>query len=148
MPMPFPRRRLQPGFTLIELIIAVAIIGILVRIAYPAFTQQLRKARRAEAKAALLDLASREERYMSTANQYTSTPLALGFSSSASFPMAILAGSSSFYTLNVVTSSPYTSYTASAVATGTQVADKCGNFTINSSGVQGVTGTSTAADCW
>ena len=74
-----PRRSAQGGFTLIELMIAVAIVGILVRLAYPAYTKSVMKSRRADAKTALLDLAAREERYLATANSYTNTATALGY---------------------------------------------------------------------
>lgn len=55
----------QPGFTLIELIIVMAIVGILVAIAYPGYREFVRDGRRADAKAALMDLASGMERYYS-----------------------------------------------------------------------------------
>ena len=71
MTLSFHPRRCARGFTLIEVMIAVAIVGILVAVAFPAYNQSVRKSRRSDAKAALLDLAQREERYFSTTNQYT-----------------------------------------------------------------------------
>lgn len=152
----FPRvsRRQVAGFTLIELMIAVAIVGILVRLAYPAYTQSVLKSHRAEAKAALLDLASREERYFSTANVYTDSAPLLNYSSSstvtASAPMAVMTGATNYYTLSVVLgtgSSP--SFVATATATTKQQADaKCKDFTLTQAGVQGVTGTDSASNCW
>ncbi len=64
------RRRLSRGFTLIELMIAVVIVGLLTMLAYPAYTQSVRKSRRADSKTALLDLASREERFMAANNRF------------------------------------------------------------------------------
>lgn len=68
----------SPGFTLIELMIAVAVVGILAAIAYPSYQDSVRKSRRADAKSALLDAAQRQERFYTENNQYTSriTPAA------------------------------------------------------------------------
>lgn len=59
------------GFTLIELMIAVAVVGILAAIAYPSYMDSIRKARRADAKSALLDAVHRQERFFTENNQYT-----------------------------------------------------------------------------
>ncbi|MGJ7571165.1 type IV pilin protein [Variovorax sp. RB2P76] len=66
------------GFTLIELMIVVAVIGILAAIAYPAYTDSVLKGRRAQARTALLELMQQQERYMTQYNAY------LDFSTNAS----------------------------------------------------------------
>ncbi len=151
-------RRHVGGFTLIELMIAVAIIGILMRLAYPAYTQSVLKSHRAEAKAALLDLASREERYFSTTNQYTASAPALGYASSttltAAAPLPVMTGSSNYFSLSIQVPDPAApvsapSFLATATAVGKQTGDtKCKNFLLSQSGVQSVSGTDTAANCW
>ena len=152
-------RRHMGGFTLIELLIAVAIVGILVKLAYPAYIQTVLKSHRAEAKGALLDLATREEKYFTTTNQYTTSAPALGYSSTstltASAPMAVLTGTSSYYNLSIQVPDPATPSAPSFIATATatspaQVKDtKCKNFTLTQAGVQGVTSsTDSAANCW
>jgi type IV pilus assembly protein PilE len=154
-----PRRsRRSHGFTLIELMIAVAIVGILARLAYPAYMQSVRKSHRADAKAALLDLAQREERYRSTANVYTMTGSPdLGYPTGTTVtqaaPMPIQVGNGSFYTLEVTvlstTTPPNLNFTARARPTGRQALDtQCGDFTLTETGVQGITGTGGAGDCW
>ena len=67
------RVQYSSGFTLIELMIVVAVIGILAAIAYPSYQDSIRKSRRADAKSALLDAAQRQERFFTENNQYTAT---------------------------------------------------------------------------
>ena len=141
----------QRGFTLIELMIALVIIGVLVAIAVPAYTNYLQKSYRNDAKTALLDLATREEKFFSINNQYTSSATSLYGGSTATFPMNVQSSASSYYQLSApaVTAGSATtvaSFSASAVPTNTQTPDACGTFTITSTGVTSVSGTLT--NCW
>ncbi|MDX9886922.1 type IV pilin protein [Thauera sp.] len=68
------------GFTLIELMIAVAVIGILASIAYPSYTEYVRKARRATAESALMDIASKQHTYLLSRRTFTASETDLGFS--------------------------------------------------------------------
>jgi type IV pilus assembly protein PilE len=150
-----PPLRSARGFTLIELMIAVAIVGILVKLAYPAYTQSVKKSRRADAKTALLDLAQREERFMSTNNTYSQIAAPdLGYNSGSTIttaaPMNVVTGSSAYYQL-AVSLPTSTTFTATATPIGAQTGDtQCGTFTLTNAGVQSVSGTSSATpgDCW
>lgn len=63
-------KRFNSGFTLIELMIVVAIVAILASIAYPAYTSSILKGKRAEARTALMELMQQQERYMTQTNSY------------------------------------------------------------------------------
>ncbi len=70
-PAPVPRRRLEPGFTLMELMIALAVLGILTAIALPSFNDSIRKSRRSEAFAALSGVQQAQERWRTNNSSYT-----------------------------------------------------------------------------
>jgi type IV pilus assembly protein PilE len=143
------------GFTLIELMVTVAIVSILATIAVTSYSSQVQKSRRTEAKSALLDLAGREERLFSTTNAYSSDAFALGYAT-ASAPMTSVNFGNRYYKLTAVAPDPLQSasipsYILTAVpAAGTSQAGDttCATFSVNQLGQQTVSGTATAASCW
>ena len=72
-------RRGHAGFTLIETLIAMVIVAILAAAAYPNYQEHLRKGRRANAKALLMDVAGRQERYYTANSTYADTLAKLGY---------------------------------------------------------------------
>ncbi|MBK1731990.1 hypothetical protein CKO41_09340 [Thiococcus pfennigii] len=127
--------RVRPrGFTLIELMITVAIVGILAAIAYPSYQEQIRKARRADAQAALLELAQFMERYYTMNNTYAGAD----DEGTLPFEKAPKDGDATYYTIDFEGVPDGTSYTLVATPAGAMTGDKCGTLSINAAGVKGI----------
>src|SRR5258708_33944626 len=95
------RKHASLGFTLIELMVTVAIVSILATIAVTSYSSQVQKSRRTEAKSALLDLAGREERLFSTTNTYSNDEAFLGYATEST-PMTNMAFGNGYYPLTTV----------------------------------------------
>ncbi len=140
----------QRGFTLIELMIVVAIVAILTAIAYPSYRKYVMRSNRAEAKSILLEDAQYMEKNFAEANVFNQTSTGTTISSSSlPYQQAPKTGSVNYnITLSAITA---TSYTIQAAPTGAQSGDECGTLTINNLGQNNISGGSasaTAADCW
>jgi type IV pilus assembly protein PilE len=156
------RARRDRGFTLVELIVAMVILATLAAIAIPSYSIYVLKSHRTEAKSALLDLASLEERYFSTAGTYSLNPTDLGYNYPAGTSFPVGTGYYNITNITVVPAVPPTglipggtpatySITATATAVGQQTNDtSCATFTINSGGQQTATGAdpNASVDCW
>ena len=132
------RNRNLQGFTLIELMITVAIVGILAAIAYPSYQNSVTKSRRAEGKSLLLDAAAREERYFAQYNAYTNTiPGPSGCAGSAcGLNYAGNESANKYYILSAVATA--TTYTLTATAENTQATNdpSCATFTLDNLGTK------------
>lgn len=135
------------GFTLIELMITVAIIGILAAIAYPSYTQYVQRANRAEARAMLLENAQFLERNYTTANRYDETSAGAAIAS-ADLPrtQSPESGAARYDITVAMGAAPAQTFTLSATPTGTMTGDACGVFTYTNAGVQGAGGA--VEECW
>ena len=137
------------GFTLIELIIAIAIIGVLAALAIPAYQESTAKTRRSDAQGALLGLTSALERFYTENNSYleaadsgadTGAPAATLYPSQAPID-----GNSKYYNLTIQAATGTTYTLAATPIVGTVMdGDSCGTFTITSAGVKGAGQTT----CW
>jgi type IV pilus assembly protein PilE len=145
--LPKPLRTAMNGFTLIELMVTVAVVAILGTIAMASYSSQIQKSRRTDARSAVMDLAGREEKLFSTVNAYSGAPSDLGYGAvGATFPITIGSG---YYQVSVTVANPPVSYLITATAIGAQAADtKCTTLSVDQLGTQTSTGTETAATCW
>lgn len=135
-------RKQISGFTLIELMIVLVIVGILATIALPAYQDYVRKSRRAEAISLMLDLQLTQEKYRANNISYASSLAAMGVNSTYISNQV----SASYYTISA-TSATNNTYTISAVAVGKQANDNqygtaCTTLTINQSNIK------SPANCW
>jgi len=133
--------RKNQGFTLIELMIVVAIIGILTAIAAPSYTSYLREAGRRDAMVGLTTIADRQERYYLQNNTYTTALADLNASSISE---------QGLYTFKV-TSADASGFEVSATAIATEAQAKdtgCTTMTLSSTGLKTPNGPAPAKECW
>ncbi|WP_223515558.1 type IV pilin protein [Pseudomonas sp. GL-B-19] len=130
-------RRSNRGFTLIEIMIVIAIIGIVITIAAPSFTEYLNKGRRSEIAGVLSEQAQILERYYSQKNVYTeATGLSAG---------------NDYYTITPTLTDQTFLLTAVRKSGTSMATDKCGDFTLSNTGVRSMVNATdglTAKDCW
>ena len=147
------RTATMQGITLIELMIVVALVAILAAIAYPSYQNQVRKARRTEAKILLLEVQSKQERFFTENNSYALNMTALGYGNNSE------PTEEGWYIVTVSGVTPggcapgtaiaCNGFTLTAAPQSDQANDtECGNFRINGLGQKTETGTGTARDCW
>lgn len=129
--------RRAAGFTLIELMVVVAVVAILAAIALPSYQEQVRKSRRGQAQADLVELAQRAERFHTVNNTYD------GFWATvpAGQRRSPRDGGTAFYTLNLSDGSASAFTLTATPASGTaQAGDRCGTMTIDQAGRKSHTG--------
>ena len=130
-------RRTSRGFTLIEIMIVIAIIGIVITIGYPSLTEYVKKGRRTEVAGLLSEQAQIIERFYSKSNVYTgATGLSAG---------------NDFYTITPALTDQAFKLTAVRKAGSAMATDKCGDFTITNTGVRSMENAAagvTTKDCW
>ncbi len=143
-------RATSRGFTLIELMIVVAIAAILAAIAYPSYTEQVRKTRRSNCAGDLVGLANAMERFFTENATYAGATV--GSNSGDIFPAQCpVDGGTAYYNLAIALQTG-NSFRVEATPTGAQAADTCGVLGYTNTGEkQAKGGSTTAADiteCW
>jgi type IV pilus assembly protein PilE len=130
-------RRANRGFTLIEIMIVIAIIGIVITIAAPSYTEYLKKGRRAEVVSLLSEQAQILERFYTRNNVYTG--------------VTGLSAGNDFYTLTPTITDQTFVLTATRKSGASMATDKCGDFTLTNTGVRSMNNATTGLttkDCW
>ena len=145
------RISLHRGFTLIELMITVAIVAILAAVAYPSYENYILRSNRSAAQGFLFNVANRQEQQMINARSYFA--IAAGTPAQwAAVGITVPQDVSANYTVTVVADNAATPPTFQAVATpiGRQAKDtRCGRLTLTQAGAKGVqNATATADECW
>lgn len=134
------------GFSLIELMVVVAIIAVLASLAVPAYLRYGYRARRVDGQQLLLTIANAEERYYAVNNQYTTDVTQIGFATSPA------ASNNGYYLATLATTGTSTqAYTATAAPQGNQAKDVCGSLTIDNTGNKTPNASSplnTNGTCW
>lgn len=126
------------GFTLIEMMIVVALIAVLAAIAMPSYQNSIRKARRTDARGALTIVAQLLERYNTQSNTYLGATLGAGAGA-----LYAAASENNYYSL-ALSNLTTTTFTITATPIGGQTADSCGPYTLTEAAVRAPT----MAGCW
>jgi type IV pilus assembly protein PilE len=131
--------RAQHGFTLIELMVAVAILAIIMAIAIPSYSNYVVRANRGEGKVAILQAAQALERCFTRHNAYNDG------NCNVTFPIS---SEEDWYRVTVERTAA--TYTLTATPQGTQATrdGECASFTVTHTGLRGITGSGTVQDCW
>jgi type IV pilus assembly protein PilE len=128
------------GFTLIELMIVVVIVGVLAAIAYPSYQQYARETKRADAYAALLRIATIQEKFFSNNNTYARSTTTLGYAANPAV------SNDGYWAISIAATpaapAAATAFTLSAAPAGTHVDPACAAITLTSAGLRG------PAACW
>ncbi len=138
----------QTGFNLIELMIVIGVLAILAAIAIPAYTEQVRKTRRNEARKELLQIAAAQERFLTNCGIFA--PTMAGAQATCTGLGGVSPRTTEHGTYRISMSAvTATTWTLTAVPQGAQALDtKCANLTLTHLAVKGRSGTAPIRECW
>lgn len=150
------RDKVQHGFTLIELMIVIAVVAILAAIGYPSYQEQVAKSRRADVQRALMEAEQYMRRYFNARDTFegASLPAALAASpragsGAASYNIVLIENINTVVATTTALSA--SSFTLRAVRTGVMLTDKCGDLNVTNTGVKTLINPAagmTVADCF
>lgn len=146
------RQTRQQGFSLIELMIVVAVLGIIAAIAVPSYSDYQRKSRRSDAHKLLMQIVAKQEQYFQDNRSYSDDFTKIGSLAASSVAAGSVTSDNNYYTVTIAlgtAAAPYYSYvlTATPVAGTSQASDSCTTLTIDQDGTKGFT-PPTAKGCW
>ena len=128
--------KMQRGFTLIELMIVVAVIAILASVAMPSYRDYVLRANRSAAQSHMMDIAGRQGQYMLDNRSYAATVGTLNLST----PTDV----SAYYNVAIAITAAPPGFTITATPYGSQTSDSCGALSLDSTGAK----TPTTGRCW
>ena len=140
-------RKSISGFTLIELMITVAIIGILAAVALPSYQQYVRKARRADVQSLMSEIAVKQQHFLVDRRAYSESITSALTATPAGLGMTIEQKVSNYYDLSMATDNTVNPITFLITATpkSSQSTETCGALTLNQAGVKTASG---SGSCW
>jgi type IV pilus assembly protein PilE len=140
-------RKSISGFTLIELMITVAIIGILAAVALPSYQQYVRKARRADVQSLMSEIAVKQQHFLVDRRAYSESITSALTATPAGLGMTIEQKVSNYYDLSMATDNTVNPITFLITATpkSSQSTETCGTLTLNQAGVKTASG---SGSCW
>ena len=137
----------QAGFTLLEMMLAVAIIGILAAIAIPNYSEYVARSKRCEGQALLSEGAARQERFFAQNNSYVTNSANIGQLALRNTSGTVVTSENGYYQMTVSSAAGDGGYTLTATQTFGDAA--CGNLTLNALGTKGRSGSGkTIEQCW
>ena len=137
---------MSKGFTLIELVVAILIVGILAAVAVSSYQDYILRAQRADAKSVLYEVAGWMERNYTAAGAYNVTPAGVAIGAGSSPITQSPRTGTARYNVSFAAAPTATAFVVQAVPV---TADpECGTLTLNQQGTQTESGTGTVADCW
>lgn len=152
---PVASHRLQHGFTLVEVLIVVAIVGILATLGFPSYLEQVRKSRRADAVRGLMEAEQYMRRYFGTRDSFEGVTLPAGLavaprpaSGAASYNIQLIENGGPVATSTALSA---TTFTLRATRTGNMAGDRCGDLSVTNTGVKTLTNNATGTtvgDCF
>lgn len=129
------------GFTLIELMIVVAVVAVLAAIAIPSYQEYIRRSQRAEARAEVLRAEGWLERFYTENNRYSSNAANDANAAFSSAFTSVPAGGTARYNISLTIQNAGAGYTITATAVNSMSTDACGNYTKTNTGALAYTGT-------
>lgn len=142
-----PAAGTQPGFTLVEILVALSILAILAAVAMPSYSAYVLRTARAEARATMMEASQFMQRFYVMNNAYDQTRAGAPVALPAALQQSPRQGAPR-YQIALVGLTPDT-YTVQAMPVGASATDGCGTLTVTHTGVRGATGAAmTVADCW